>query len=275
MQQSRIPATVTILTYNSVLHIRRCLESLRAFEEILILDGGSTDGTVDIAREFGARILPQADTSGPINDFTTVRIRSFDAATYDWIFWIDSDEWVDNELTNSVRDIVSANAENIVYRFHKIPVVDGRSIEHAYFLPDLSLRLIKRGTADWAKMKKVHEHLIAREGVKTVDMHGAIFSRWGAFQECQKKDKYYLHLAFSKPVKQRPTLRRSVRSITKNLGYALAIFCIAIYLSVRYRYTGTVLPFRYHMRFVLYHLRIMRERMRQYLLGTNYVPPKS
>jgi len=275
MFQKRIPATVTILTYNSAAHVRRCLESVQAFEEILVLDGGSTDETLDIAREFGARILAQSDVPGPIHDFTAVRIRSFEAASHDWIFWIDSDEYADETLIQAISEAVSLNQKNIAYRASKIPVLSGAIIRHAYFLPDFTLRLVRKSTAEWARGKKVHEHLKTHENVKGENLAGAVYTPWGSLDEQYKKDRYYIHLAFSKPVLKRPAFKVMARSVRKNLMYAGWIFCVALYLAVRYGRAGGVLPFKHHLRFARYHLLIIRERLRQWTLGTAYEPPQA
>ena len=83
-----IPCTVGILTKNSGLSLRRTLESVKDFLEIIICDGGSTDDTIAIAREYGARIVPQnkefLDTDGYIQDFSAVRNQTLAAATFDW-----------------------------------------------------------------------------------------------------------------------------------------------------------------------------------------------
>lgn len=275
MNTERIPATVTILTYNSATHLRRCLDSVQAFDEILVVDGGSTDGTLDIAREFGARIVPQSETPGPIDDFTSVRIRSFQAAKHDWIFWIDSDEFADEKLIRAIRDAVLLDHKTTAYRASKIPIVSDEIIRYAYFLPDFALRLVHRHTASWAKGKKVHEHLRVNEDAEIKNLDGAVYTPWGTLDEQYRKDARYIHLAFSKPVLKRPTFKVAMRSILKNLVYAAWIFCVAVYLAVRYGHTGSVLPFRHHLRFSRYHLLIVRERIRQWIYETTYEAPQA
>lgn len=275
MQQERIAATVTILTYNSAPQVRRCLESVRAFDEILVIDGGSTDGTLDIAHEFGATILSQSDVPGPIDDFTVVRTRSFKAAKFDWVFWIDSDEYADEKLIEDIHRAVLRNQSSTAFRASKIPIVSGNIIEHAYFLPDYVLRLVHRTSAHWAKGKKVHEHIKVDEGVETQDLDGAVYTPWGSVEEQKNKDSRYIHLAFNKPVLKRPRISVVLRSVLKNLIYATWIFCIAVYITIRYGYTRKALPFRHHLRFSRYHLLIIKERFRQLTLGTRYEPPQA
>ncbi len=272
---NRIPATVTVLTFNSAKTLRACLESLRAFDDVLVLDGGSADDTLAIAAEFGARIERQKDTSGPIEDFTAVRRRSFELAKHDWIFWIDSDEYADEALIHSIGEAVGRGDTNLVYRASRLPVIGGRVIRYAYFLPDRVIRLVHRDGAEWASGKKVHEHLVPKSGVVVQDLEGNVYAPWDTLEAYRKKDRYYLFLAFNKPVKANPSLTRTLRSILKNMASAARILCVAAYLSVRYAHTGAALPFSYHWRFARYHLAIVKERFRQWFLGIHYVPPQA
>ncbi len=273
MTDAKIYATVTVLTYNSERTLEACLRSVAAFDEILVLDGGSTDRTLEIARSFGARIESQSDTPGPIADFTIVRQRSFDLAKHDWIFWLDSDEFVDEILSASIRDGVAKNDANVAYRAERVPIVEGRVIRYASFTPDMNLRLVNRKTASWARGKRVHEHLRANEGVTIRDLVGAIFTPWTSMEDYRRKDRYYISLAFSKPVVRRPRIGATSASIVKNLGRAVTILCTSVILRLRYGQSGAVLPFRYEWRFARYHLLVVRERIRQFLLGRRYVPP--
>jgi len=273
MLNEQLNASVAILTFNSERYLDKCLASVAAFEEILILDGGSTDGTLEIARCYGARILPQSDTPGPIDDFTAVRRRSFALAKHEWVFWIDSDEYANEELILDIRNALRA-VEPAVYSASKIPVVEGREIYYAYNLPNTAIRLIRKGNAEWRSGKKVHEHLQPKAGIETKLLQGHVFSHWESVEEQKKKDLRYIHLAFNKPVLKRPGFLRTLKSIIKNICYAGRILCMSLYLSVMYRHTGRVLPFRHHARYMYHHLRIVRERIRQFVLAEKYVPPK-
>ena len=105
---NKIPVTVEILTFNNKSTIAKTLESVRDFDDILALDGGSTDGTIDILRSFGARIMPQdPDSVGPrpISDFSKVRNRGMLVAKHPWFLFIDSDESLTPEISNEIGKI--------------------------------------------------------------------------------------------------------------------------------------------------------------------------
>jgi len=89
---NKIPCSVGILTLNSGATLRRCLDSVKDFAEIVICDGNSTDDTLEIAREYGAKIVKQYDSNEPNlrcnKDKANVRQKNMEAASYDWYFFM-------------------------------------------------------------------------------------------------------------------------------------------------------------------------------------------
>ena len=79
-----IPATVTIIACNESENICDCIESVGFFDEILVIDSGSTDDTVAIAEKAGARVI-----HNPWLGFSLQKQFGFDAASHDWVFSID------------------------------------------------------------------------------------------------------------------------------------------------------------------------------------------
>jgi len=145
---NKIQATVRIFTLNCADTLERALESVKDFAEILIFDGNSTDGTLDIARNYGARIEKQFDSDEPnipIKDWAPMVNKTIKAATYDWIFYIDSDETVSSGAVQEVRNIV--NLPIIKHHVYRIPnriIYKGREILHATAYPGYQPRLINR-----------------------------------------------------------------------------------------------------------------------------------
>ena len=101
----KIPATIGILTYNSEKNLARALASVKDFAEVIIADGGSTDATLAIAREHGARVISQSNPGHPISDFAQERNLTLAAATQPWFFYLDSDEIMSPELVEYIRTI--------------------------------------------------------------------------------------------------------------------------------------------------------------------------
>lgn len=267
----KIPATATVLTYNSARTITECLRSLQGFAEVLVLDGGSTDETVEIARAFEARVEQQAERPGLIVDFTAVRERSFTLARYDWIFVIDADEFADPELIAGIRQAVLTNNPAIAYRLLYVPIVDGQVVEHAFFMPFLLVRLTQRSMVGWKPGKTVHEKWDFAPGVRLALLPGKLHTRWPEAAALRRKHLLYLALAFSKTPPRRMTPLQLLVSAVKNMLLAFRIGTVGIWLVVRYG--RTALPWSFTSLFVSYHFAIARERIRQCAAGDSYVPP--
>src|ERR1700688_4409736 len=90
--------TVTVLTKNCVMTLQKTLESLRPFEEVVILDTGSTDGTVELAAKFpNVKVFTRSFRGfGPTHNEASA------LASNDWIFSVDSDEVVSPELAEEI-----------------------------------------------------------------------------------------------------------------------------------------------------------------------------
>src|SRR5215475_10854081 len=106
MSSSTIPSlSVVIMTYNEENNLPRCLESVKDIgDELFILDSFSTDHTPDIARQFGARFEQHE-----FGSYVEQKKRLVEKAKNDWVFCIDPDEWLSEELRNS---ILQAKANN-------------------------------------------------------------------------------------------------------------------------------------------------------------------
>ncbi len=159
---SRIPCTVGILTFNSVATLPRALESVREFEDIVVCDGGSTDGTVEVAKQFGARIIPQApqykNPDGTLKDYGGVRNQCLDTAKYDWFLYIDSDETISEGLREDIQRIVTEPQSHLVYRVPIGIMMDGRYLKYSSNYPGYQHRFFNRKSGA-RFVKSVHERI--------------------------------------------------------------------------------------------------------------------
>ena len=141
----KILSSVEILTLNSGKTLRRCLESVRDFDDIIVIDGNSTDDTLEIAREFGARIFPQSGKKGKsikIEDFSAVRNIGIREARHQWFLYIDSDEYLSKEAAEEIREIINRGTDNKYYAY-KLPrkyVVQGEIIGRSSMYPNYQVR---------------------------------------------------------------------------------------------------------------------------------------
>lgn len=186
----KIPCSIGILTLNSGQTLRRCVDSVKDFAEIVICDGNSTDDTLDIAREYGAKIVKQYDSDEPnlrcVKDKANVRQRNMDAASYDWYFFMDSDDTLSSGVVDEIKKIVSGpeptclpdGQEFFVYRMPTRIFLDGKEIKHEASYPSYQTRLINRKIKPYFK-GRVHDRLeFNREKYKVGELKSFYDFHW-------------------------------------------------------------------------------------------------
>ena len=147
--------SVAVIAKNEQAVIRRCLESVAWSDEIVVLDGGSSDETPRIARECGAKLHTIADWSG----FGPQKNRALGLSTGDWVLSLDADEWVTAELQAEIKRTLAAPGDHAAFKMPRLSSYCGRLMRHSGWWPDYVTRLFRRGTARFSA-DAVHEHLI-------------------------------------------------------------------------------------------------------------------
>lgn len=144
--------SVCLATFNEEKNIKDCLESVRQLaDEIVIVDGTSSDKTVEIAKKYTSKIIVREN---PLM-FHINKQKAFETATSDWILYLDADERVTPELKKELQYAI----RNTQYAGFWIPrknIIFGKWIQHTGWYPDHQLRLFKRGKA-YLPCKSVHE----------------------------------------------------------------------------------------------------------------------
>lgn len=191
---SKILCSVEILTRNSEQTLERCLESVKDFDDIIILDGNSTDKTLEIARRFGARIFKQYETDGPlirIADFSEVRNKGLGLAKYDWFMFIDSDEYLSSEVVEEIRGIVaSSNSTACAFWQPRKYVLDGQVIDCATTYPNRQIRLFQRSAA-LGFIKPIHERIDLKPGSVVGILQNFEYVPVGVLRELDEKWRRY------------------------------------------------------------------------------------
>lgn len=145
--------SVVLAVYNEEENLSSCLNSLKDLAwEIVIVDGGSTDKTLDIAKEANARII---QTNNPPN-FHINKNKAIDAASGDWILQLDADEVVTSELAKEVRKVVSEKSDTNGYWIPRKNFFLGRFLTKGGQYPDYTLRLYRKGFGR-LPAKDIHE----------------------------------------------------------------------------------------------------------------------
>jgi glycosyltransferase involved in cell wall biosynthesis len=143
--------SVTIITLNEEANIRRTLESVRWADEIIVLDSGSTDGTVAICREYTGKVFSQEWLG-----FSGQKNAAIDRATGDWVLSLDADEPIEQELAAEIRAIMASPGASDGYRVPRKTLFLGKWIKHGGWYPDYNLRLFRRGKGRF-EQRAVHE----------------------------------------------------------------------------------------------------------------------
>lgn len=204
-----IKLSIAIATHNEEKNIGACLKSVKSIaDEIVIVDGESTDKTVEIARDYGAKvhIMPNQ------KNFHINKQKSFELCRGTWILYLDADEIVTRELAAEIMEVVAGRHQEIDLTSHKLFAMHMKNIalrDHVtysqelpingyfiarknYFLgnylmhsgvyPDGVIRLFKRGHG-YLPAKSVHEQVVIDGGVSwlrasLVHMSDPTFSRY-------------------------------------------------------------------------------------------------
>lgn len=145
------PLTVVIPTLNEASQIADCIGGLAWAAEVIVADGGSGDGTPDLAQAAGAKVLRSKwDT------IAAQRNAAIAAAGCDWILALDADERVGSDLAQEISETISSPA-HAAYATRRRNVYLGRTITHAGWGSDWVVRVFKRDRR--YVERRVHEHL--------------------------------------------------------------------------------------------------------------------
>ncbi len=143
--------SATIITSNEESRIARAIESLRCFDEILVVDSGSTDRTVEIAEKYGARVIDSAWCG-----YAKQKNLAAERAANDWIFSLDADEALSEALEGEIWQLKKSGPEYDAYTVPRMAQYLGRWILHSGWYPDRKVRLYDRSKACWVG-EFVHE----------------------------------------------------------------------------------------------------------------------
>jgi glycosyltransferase involved in cell wall biosynthesis len=147
--------SVTIITLNEAANIEACLASVAWADDVLVVDSGSTDGTADLARAKGARVIAR-DWPG----YAEQKNFAAGAAAHEWILSVDADERVTPELRQEIQARLSGEPQEAGFRVPRVTWHLGRWIRTTDWYPDYQLRLYHRKRASWTA-KPVHESVAA------------------------------------------------------------------------------------------------------------------
>lgn len=153
-----------IITFNEADRIKACIDSLDFCDEIIVVDSGSTDQTVELAKSLGARVMYRA-----FDGFRSQKQFAVENAVNDWVLCIDADEVISNKLRESILD----SRENLFekysgLRYARCSEYAGRFLRHGIIYPDRVFRLFNRKFAGWHGDREIHEFVVNKGKTKII-----------------------------------------------------------------------------------------------------------
>lgn len=168
---TKAPISAVVLTCNSERMLDRVLQALDWCAEIVILDSGSTDSTLNISERHGAKVFQKALDRG----FGEQKNFAVSKATNDWVFIVDSDEVVSPELRDEIllmaeEGELEPNSQFSGYEVHRPLFFLGKRLNYSGTQRDWVLRIFDRRRAA-LNSSKVHEEVVVRSGAISA-LHG-------------------------------------------------------------------------------------------------------
>ncbi len=193
--------TVITLTRDEERNIVECLESVAWAQEIIVLDSGSTDRTVELARRF----TPNASVL-PWRGYGAARNEGLARSHSGWILWLDADERVTPELAAEIRGILEKDDPDVAgYEIARRAYFCGKWIRHGGWYPSRVVRLFRRDQARFSETR-VHERILIAGAVSRT-LHDLIhytdpdlnhyFTKFNSYTSLAARDMFEAGRSFS------------------------------------------------------------------------------
>ncbi|MBF0448781.1 MAG: glycosyltransferase family 2 protein, partial [Magnetococcales bacterium] len=181
----KLPISVAIITLNEQNSLADCLASAAFAQDIVVVDSGSTDTTVELAESMGARVFHQ-----PWLGYGAQKNVAVDQARFDWVLCLDADERVDSRLSRNIRQVMThRNHRYVGYRMARRNFFLGRGLKHGFGYPDYKLRLMHRKQGRWTN-SDVHEYIEVDGPVGLLDGDLLHYSGESLQQYLEKHNRY-------------------------------------------------------------------------------------
>ena len=149
--------SLVVIAKNEADRIAACIGSVPFADECIVVESGSSDRTVEVARAAGAVVI-STDWPGHVAQ----KNRALSRATNDWILSLDADEQLSPLAAAQIQVAVAAPGNTVGFSFPRCSHWAGRAIRHGRWYPDRKLRLVRRGCGSWGGLDP-HEHKAQQE----------------------------------------------------------------------------------------------------------------
>ncbi|HZV11912.1 MAG TPA: glycosyltransferase family 2 protein [Candidatus Kapabacteria bacterium] len=157
---NKTPLSVLIIAENEEKNIRECLRSVEWADDIIVVDGGSKDATVQLAKQYTDKVL-----SHPWQGFSEAKRFGLQHCTNEWVLWLDADERVPEGLAGEIQSIVTSNESAAAFAVARRAYFLGKWIRHCGWYPGYVNRLFRKSRCRISE-HKVHEQLIVDGEIK-------------------------------------------------------------------------------------------------------------
>ena len=183
--------SIVIITFNEEKNIRRCLDSVRAIaDEIVIVDSNSTDKTAEIAAEFNAKFIVQ-----PFLGYIEQKNFALSKSSNDFVLSLDADEALDETLKSNIQKAM-VNPSADAFMMSRMTHYCGQWIRHGAWYPDKKIRLFKKSVAQWGGINP-HEKIEVNANAKIGSLNGDIlhYTYYSITEHIQQADNFTRILA--------------------------------------------------------------------------------
>jgi len=228
-----LAASAAIICLNEASCIGKCLESLSDFAEIVVVDSGSSDATLAIVDEFMRRGFPIRLINQAWLGYARQKQFALDQAKQPWVFSIDADEWLDDDLRASLPRLMAADETVAGWKVRRSLTLFGRSKPVSRWTrPEHILRLVRHGRARFDPALIVHEGLVA-DGETPIARQGLLrHERALPLDQQMKKEIAYARL------KAEQRLKNGRKPSTLKLVFNPPIYFLRIFLWNRFFLCG-------------------------------------
>ncbi len=152
--KNKIKLSFSLIAHNEEKNIKRCLESIKWADEIIVVDCESSDNTVKIAGKYTKNIFHKKNNA----NLNINKSFGISKAKGEWIFYIDPDEVITKNLKKEILHIINSDTEYSGFKLPRLNYYGFGFLHHGGNYPDTQLRLFKKGKAKFPN-KHVHERL--------------------------------------------------------------------------------------------------------------------
>ena len=159
--------SVALIVKNEENNLAECLDTVEWADEIIVLDAGSNDKTIEIAKHYTDKVHVNADWQG----YGIQRQRLQELTSSDWVLMLDADERLTHELTLAIKEAIKKNDQNTVYALPRLSWCFGDFIRYSGWYPDYVTRLYAKNNAKY-NSNLVHEKLEHGEEIQVNRLKG-------------------------------------------------------------------------------------------------------